>query len=43
MSLLVASTSTIIRLQGVTEFHFEDEKPEEKKHFNFFPDHLSPS
>jgi quinol-cytochrome oxidoreductase complex cytochrome b subunit len=27
-------------MQGVTELHFEDEKPEEKKTFNFFPDHF---
>lgn len=30
----------IIRLQGVTEFEFEDEKDAPKKTFNFFPDHL---
>lgn len=30
----------LIRLQGVTQFKFEDEPPEEKDHFNFFPDHL---
>lgn len=38
--LLVALHITLIRLQGVTEFRFEDE-PEDKPHsFNFFPDHL---
>lgn len=31
---------TLLRLQGVTEFQFEDEKPDEPRHFNFFPDHL---
>ncbi len=39
MVMLVALHITIIRLQGVTEFKFEDES-EEKPHFNFFPDHL---
>lgn len=37
---LVAIHVTLIRMQGVTELHFEDEKPEEKKTFDFFPDHL---
>ena len=36
---LVALHITIIRLQGVTEFQFEDEE-EGGKTFNFFPDHL---
>ena len=31
---------TIIRLQGVTEFQFEDEPEDEPKHFNLFPDHF---
>src|SRR6185503_16987617 len=31
---------TLIRLQGVTEFHFEDEPRGRPDHFNFFPDHL---
>ncbi len=31
---------TLIRLQGVTEFKFEDEKEGAPDHFNFFPDHL---
>jgi quinol-cytochrome oxidoreductase complex cytochrome b subunit len=31
---------TIIRLQGVTEFHFEGEPKSAPKFFNFFPDHL---
>lgn len=30
----------IIRLQGVTELQFEDESPDEPKHFDFFPDHF---
>ncbi|MHC4822168.1 MAG: cytochrome b [Planctomycetota bacterium] len=38
--MLLAIHITMIRLQGVTEFQFEDEPKEEKKHFNFFPDHI---
>jgi quinol-cytochrome oxidoreductase complex cytochrome b subunit len=38
--LLVVVHITIIRLQGVTEFKFEDEREGEQKTFNFFPDHL---
>jgi quinol-cytochrome oxidoreductase complex cytochrome b subunit len=30
----------ILRLQGVTEFQFEDEPPGAPKEFNFFPDHF---
>ncbi len=38
---LVAAHVTIIRLQGVTELEFEDEREEKRpKHFNFVPDHL---
>jgi quinol-cytochrome oxidoreductase complex cytochrome b subunit len=37
---LIAVHITIIRLQGVTELHFEDEKKDEPAFFNFFPDHL---
>jgi len=40
MVLLLVVHITLIRLQGITEFHFEDEKPGEPEHFNFFPDHL---
>jgi quinol-cytochrome oxidoreductase complex cytochrome b subunit len=40
MLLLVACHIALIRMQGVTEFEFEDEPPETPKHFNFFPDHL---
>ena len=38
--LLLVVHITIIRLQGVTEFQFEDEKTGSRKTFNFFPDHL---
>lgn len=38
--LLVVHVS-LIRLHGVTEFEFEDEKKADgPKHFNFFPDHI---
>lgn len=40
MCLLIFIHITLIRLQGVTEFEFEDEKDKEKKTFNFFPDHF---
>jgi quinol-cytochrome oxidoreductase complex cytochrome b subunit len=40
MVLLIALHITIIRLQGVTEFKFEDEGKGERQSFNFFPDHL---
>jgi quinol-cytochrome oxidoreductase complex cytochrome b subunit len=30
----------IIRLQGITELHFEDEKEDAPKTFDFFPDHF---
>jgi quinol-cytochrome oxidoreductase complex cytochrome b subunit len=38
MILLLVIHIAFIRLHGVTEF--PTEKPEEKGHFNFFPDHL---
>ena len=38
--MLVAIHITIIRLQGITEFRFEDEAGGGPKTFNFFPDHL---
>ena len=38
--LLIVVHIAIIRLQGVTEFEFEDEKDLPEKTFNFFPDHL---
>ena len=40
MILLLAVHIGILRLQGVTEFHFEDEPRDEPRHFNFFPDHF---
>lgn len=40
LTMLIAIHIAIIRLQGVTEMHFEDEDSEAPKHFNFFPDHL---
>jgi quinol-cytochrome oxidoreductase complex cytochrome b subunit len=39
MVLLITLHIVIIRLQGVTEFKFEDEKDGSPKSFNFFPDH----
>ncbi len=39
MVLLIGIHIAIIRVQGVTEFRDPDE-PEEKRYFNFFPDHL---
>jgi quinol-cytochrome oxidoreductase complex cytochrome b subunit len=30
----------LLRLHGVSELHFRDEKPGEPAHYNFFPDHL---
>jgi len=40
MVLLIFLHLTLIRLQGVTEFHFEGTKQDEKKKtFDFFPDH----
>ena len=38
--ILVAIHIAIIRMQGVTDFRFEDEPEEAPKTFNFFPDHL---
>ncbi len=38
--LLIGVHIALIRLQGITELEFDDEKDEKKKHFNFFPDHL---
>lgn len=38
--LLVAVHIVLIRLQGVTEFRFEDEAEDKPHSFNFFPDHL---
>ena len=38
--LLIVLHVALIRLQGVTEFRFEDEEETEAKPFNFFPDHM---
>lgn len=38
--LLLAVHVAILRIQGVTEFRFEDEPPQAPRHFPFFPDHL---
>lgn len=38
--MLVAVHIAMIRMHGVTELQFEDEKTDAPKHFNFFPDHL---
>ncbi|RMH20560.1 MAG: cytochrome bc complex cytochrome b subunit [Acidobacteria bacterium] len=40
LTLLIAIHIAIIRIQGVTELHFEDEPEDKPKYFNFFPDHL---
>ena len=39
IALLVVHIS-LIRLQGVTEYQFEDEPEDGPKHFDFFPDHF---
>ncbi len=38
--VLVAVHIAIVRLQGVTEFHFRDERANAPAHYRFFPDHL---
>jgi quinol-cytochrome oxidoreductase complex cytochrome b subunit len=38
--VLILLHVTLIRLHGVTEYTFGDEKPETPRFFNFFPDHL---
>jgi quinol-cytochrome oxidoreductase complex cytochrome b subunit len=40
MVLLIAIHITIIRLQGVTEFHDEEEEEQGPRHFNLWPDHV---
>jgi quinol-cytochrome oxidoreductase complex cytochrome b subunit len=40
MIALLAVHITLLRLQGVTEFQFEDEPEGKPRHFNFFPDHF---
>lgn len=37
---LIATHIVILRVQGVTEFRFEDEPADAPKHFQFFPDHF---
>ncbi|MCY2966037.1 MAG: cytochrome b N-terminal domain-containing protein [Planctomycetota bacterium] len=38
--LLLVVHVAILRVQGVTEFRFEDEPPGPARHFPFFPDHM---
>lgn len=38
--LLLILHILLIRLHGVTEFHFADERADQPAHFNFFPDHV---
>ncbi len=40
LTLLVGIHIAIIRVQGVSELHFEQEQKSRDEHFNFFPDHL---
>jgi len=40
MVLLLVMHVALLRLQGVTEFEFEDAPKNQPKHFNFFPDHF---
>ncbi len=40
MTILIVLHLAIIRMQGVTEFRFEDEPEGKEEHFNFFPDHF---
>ncbi len=40
MICLLAMHIGMLRLQGVTEFRFEDEPADAPKEFNFFPDHF---
>lgn len=40
MIALLAVHIGLIRLQGITEFRFEDEPAEAPKHYDFFPDHM---
>jgi quinol-cytochrome oxidoreductase complex cytochrome b subunit len=40
LALLVAIHIAIIRVQGVSELKFEEEKKEPVKYFNFFPEHM---
>jgi quinol-cytochrome oxidoreductase complex cytochrome b subunit len=38
--LLLGIHIAIIRMQGITELHFEGEEETKDDHFNFFPDHV---
>ena len=40
LTLLIIVHIGIIRIQGVTEFEFDDEPKDEPKYFNFFPEHV---
>jgi quinol-cytochrome oxidoreductase complex cytochrome b subunit len=40
MILLIGIHILLIRLHGVTEFHFKNEPTEKPKFFSFFPDHM---
>ncbi|HID20817.1 MAG TPA: DUF4405 domain-containing protein, partial [Planctomycetaceae bacterium] len=40
MILLLVAHIGLVRLQGISELHFEDESPHEPRTFNFFPDHF---
>jgi quinol-cytochrome oxidoreductase complex cytochrome b subunit len=40
IAALVALHVAILRVQGVTELHFEKEPKDAPRHFDFFPDHL---
>ncbi|MHC4824667.1 MAG: cytochrome b [Planctomycetota bacterium] len=40
MIFLLIMHVALIRMQGITEFEFDDQKDTKKKTFNFFPDHL---
>ena len=40
MVLLIGAHLFMVRLHGVTELHFADEKPEDDKAFPFVPDHV---
>ncbi len=40
LTLLIVIHIMIVRLQGVTEFKFDDDPKEGEGHFQFFPDHM---
>ncbi len=41
ITLLVIVHIAFIRMHGVTELRFDDDPPNEPRHFNFFPDHIT--